>query len=178
MWTNQFGCRKDNSNFSHGEPDAKGVLIAFREHVKVKIIEKYIDTSGRYIVLNAEINNSPVVLVNYYAPNYEAEQAKLFEDLTRIFDHLNVSENTKVILRGDFNLTFDINLDANGGSPKLHIKFTSKLLSIMSESDLCDIYIIRNPDNRRFRWRRKTPLKQKKLDFFLISDSLLKLLKL
>ena len=43
---------------------------------------------------------------------------------------------------------------------------------MMSENDLCDIYRIRNPGNRRFTWRRKTPLKQRWLDFFLISDSL------
>ena len=172
VWTNQFGCGKDTVILSHGRLDAKGVLIGFREHVKVKIIEKYIDTSGRYIVLNADINNSLVILVNYYAPNYEAEQVKLFEDLTRIFDQLNISENTKFIWGGNFNLTFDINLDADGGSPKLYITSTSKLLSMMSENDLCDIYRIRNPDNRRFTWRRKTPLKQRRLDFFLISDSL------
>ena len=71
------------------------MLIAFREHVKVKIIEKYIDTNGRYIVFNAEINNSPVILVDYYAPNYEAEQVKRSEGLTGIFEQLNISENTK-----------------------------------------------------------------------------------
>ena len=140
--------RKRYSSFSHGKSDAEGVLIAFRGHVKVKIIENYIDTSGRYIVLNAEINNSAMVLVNYYAPNYEAEQVKLFEDLTGIFDQLNISENTKFISGGDFNLTFDINLDADGGSPKLHIKSTSKLLLMMSENNPCDIYRIRNPNNR------------------------------
>ena len=148
------------------------MLIAVREHVKVKIIEKYIDTSGRYIVLNTEINNSFVILVNYYAPNYEAAQVKLFEDLTGIFDQLNISENTNFIWGGDFNLTFDINLDADGGSPKLYIKSTSKFLSMMSENDFCDTYRIRNPDNRRFTWRRKTPFKQRRLDFFLISDRL------
>ena len=61
------------------------------------------------------VNNSPVTLVNYYAPNYETEQVNLFEDLTRIFDQLNISENTKFIWGGDFNLTFDINLDTDGG---------------------------------------------------------------
>ena len=113
-----------------------------------------------------------MILVNYYAPNYETEQVKLFEDLTGIFDLLNISENTKFIWGGDFNLTFDINLDADGGSPKLYIKSTSKLLSMMSENDLRDIYRIRNPDNRRFTWGRKTPIKQRRLDYFLISDSL------
>ena len=116
VWTNQFGCRKCTVIFSHGKSDAKGVLIAFREQVKVKIIEKYIDTSGRCIVLNAEINNnSPVILVSYYDPNNEVEQVKRFEVLTSIFDQLNISENTKFIWGGDFNLTFDINLDVSKG---------------------------------------------------------------
>ena len=166
VWTNQFGCRKDTVISSYGKLDAKGVLIAFHEHVKVKIIEKHTDTSDRFIVLNAEIKNSLVILVNYYAPNYEAEQVKLLHDLTRIFDQLNISENTKFIWGGDFNLTFDINLDADGN---LSIKSTSKLLSMMSENNLCDIYRIKNPDNM---WHRKTPLKQRRLDFFLTSDSL------
>ena len=139
--------RKRYSIFSHGKSHAKGVLIAFHEHLKVKIIEKYIDTSGRYIVLNAEINSSPVMLVNYYAPNYEAEQVKPFEDFTGIFDQLDINENTKFIWGGNFNLTFDVNLGADG-APKLYIKSTSKLLSMMCENDLCDIFRIRNPVNR------------------------------
>ena len=46
-----------------------------------------------------------------------------------------------------------------GASKALH-KIYFKLLSIMSENNFCDIYRIRNPDNRRFTWCRKTPLKQ------------------
>ena len=42
----------------------------------------------------------------------------------------------------------------------------------MSEIDLCDVYRVRNPDSRRFTWRRKSPFKQRRLDFFLVSDCL------
>ena len=42
----------------------------------------------------------------------------------------------------------------------------------MSEIDLCDIYRVRNSDSRRFTWRRKSPFKQRRLDFFLVSDCL------
>ena len=42
LWTNQFLLSKRYSNFSHGKSDAKGVLMAFLEQVKVKIIEKYL----------------------------------------------------------------------------------------------------------------------------------------
>ena len=59
--------------FSHGKSNARGGLIAFQEGIKYKVIEKYIDTEGHYIVLNLLLNNSPVVLINFYAPNQEAE---------------------------------------------------------------------------------------------------------
>ena len=42
---------------------------------------------------------------------------------------------------------------------------------MVSENDLCDIYRIRNPDTRRFTWRRKTPFKQRRLDYFLVFDN-------
>ena len=41
----------------------------------------------------------------------------------------------------------------------------------MSENDLCDIFCVRNPDTRCFSCRRKAPFKQRRLDFFLTSNS-------
>ena len=42
----------------------------------------------------------------------------------------------------------------------------------MSENYLCDIYRVRSPQSRRYTWRCKTPLIQRRLDYFLISDQL------
>ena len=42
----------------------------------------------------------------------------------------------------------------------------------MPENDLCDIYKVRNPQEKRFTWRKKTPFKQRRLNFFLESDML------
>ena len=97
---------------------------------------------------------------------------KVPDDITHIFDKINISENTTFIWGGDFHLFFDINLDADGGSPKLKVKSVSKLLSMMSENYLCHIYRIRNPQEKCFTWRRKTPFKQRRLDFFLLPDML------
>ena len=79
VWANQFGCGTGSVFFSHRKSDARGILIAFREGIKYKVTEKHIDTEGRYIVLNLLLNKikSPVVLINYYAPNQEAEQLKV-----------------------------------------------------------------------------------------------------
>ena len=112
------------------------------------------------------IDGSPVILVNYYASNNEADQVKLLNDLTHVFDELEITGITRFLWGGDFNIMFDISLDADGGSPQLYIKSVAKLLSMMSENDLC------YPDSRRFSWRRKTPFLQRRLDYFFVSDSL------
>ena len=42
----------------------------------------------------------------------------------------------------------------------------------MSENDLCDIFRVRNPEMKRYTWRRNTPFKQHRLDYFIVSDQL------
>ena len=56
--------------------------------------------------------------------------------------------------------------------PAIKIKSAAKLLSMMSDNDVCDIFRIRNPETRRYTWCRKTPFKQRRLEFFLVSDSI------
>ena len=97
---------------------------------------------------------------------------ELLNDLTHVFDELEITANTRFLWGGDFNTIFDISLDANGESPQLYVKSVAKRLSMMFENDLCDIFRTRHPDSRRFTWRRKTPFLQRRLDFFLVSDSL------
>ena len=66
---------------------------------------------------------------------------KILDELNRIFDQLQVKEDTQFIWGGDFNVVFDTVLDAHGGSPKLKLKSVSKLLSVMSENDLIEFAI-------------------------------------
>ena len=47
-----------------------------------------------------------MVLVNYYAPNAENEQVKVLIQIKNILDNLEISQDTSVILGGDFNLFF------------------------------------------------------------------------
>ena len=43
---------------------------------------------------------------------------------------------------------------------------------MMSENDLCEIFKVCNPEMKRYTWLRKTPIKQRRLDYSLISDQL------
>ena len=134
VWTNQFGCGKGSVIFS---------LCDY------KINSQHVDNNGRYIVLNLLIDGSPVILVNYYVPNYEADQVKLLSGLTHVFDKLEITANTRFLWGGDFNTIFDISLDADGVGVSSTL---AKLSSMMSENYLCDIFRTRHPDSRRFTW--------------------------
>ena len=125
------------------------------------------DKNGRYLILKATIQNKPILLVNYYAPNDEGSQIKTLSVMNEIINQLEVDPDTAVVWGGDFNLIFDINLDADGGKPQLKVNSLSKLLSITEENDLCDIFRVRCPNEKRFTWRRKNPFKQRYLDYFL-----------
>ena len=42
----------------------------------------------------------------------------------------------------------------------------------MLEYNLIDIWRLRNPDKRQFTWRKRNPIIQRRIDFWLISDDL------
>ena len=115
---------------------------SFLEGLKYEVRAQYVHDNGRYIVLDALADHNPVILVNYYAPNIETDLIKVLDEITHIFDKIETSENTTFIWGGDFNLVFDINLDTDGGLPRLKVKSVSKLLSIMSEDSIIFWYLI------------------------------------
>ena len=81
-------------------------------------------------------------------------------------DGIISSPEQKVVIGGDFNVTFDSNLDCLGGSTDQ--KESIKVLEeICLDMDLVDIWRIRNPDKRLFTWKQTI---KRRLDFWLISD--------
>ena len=89
-----------------------------------------------------------------------------------ITDKINIEISTSIIGRGDFNLHLYTFLDADRKSPKLKVNSLSKLISMIKGNELNCIFCIRYPYSRQFTWRCNNLLMQRRLDYFLISDSL------
>ena len=82
-----------------------------------------------------------------------------------------MEENCEVIIGGNFNVILDADLDGTGGMPQ--VKESCKQIdNLCSSFDLIDIWRIRNPDVKRFTWRQKNPIVQRRLDFWLITSSI------
>ena len=56
-------------------------------------------------------------LCNIYAPNKVCDQCTYFKELQDRLDGIISSRDQKVVFGGDFNVTFDSNLDCSGRSP-------------------------------------------------------------
>ena len=122
------------------------------------------DPAGRFIILNVKY-----VFANIYAPNKVRDQCTYFKELQDRLDGIISSPEQKVVIGGDFNVTFDTNLDCFGGSPA-QIESVKVLEEICLDKDLVDIWRLRNPDIRLFTWKQTKPLIQRRLDFWLIRD--------
>ena len=66
MWYAEWGYQ---SLYSHGENDAPGVAILFKNDFAFQIHEVIRDTEGRYIIVDVTINNKRIILGNVYGPN-------------------------------------------------------------------------------------------------------------
>ena len=99
---------------SYGTNHSRGVSFLFRKECKIIVVSRKIDSEGRMIVLNVEINDQPYSIVNVYAPNSERERKGFFEKLKNWIS-LHVEFKDKCIVAGDFNIVPNPAMDRKGG---------------------------------------------------------------
>ena len=128
--------------FSHGTSHSKGVMILVNPKVDFKIEKAISDNNGRYIILDAMVDDSHVVLVNIYAPNDLNQQLAFFNDLQHILQEF---AQEHIIIGGDFNCALH-DKDKKGGNPvSKKILVIKKIEEIMNLYNLFDIW--RKPTN-------------------------------
>ena len=114
-------------------------------------------------------------ILNVYSPNEENEQLdflKTIEDKIRKIQEDD--NNDKLIIGGDFNCPLDLKIDKQGGNEENQYKLRvrKELQDIIRKRNLEDIWRVRNPLVKRFTWRRRRPLIQSRIDFWLTSREL------
>ena len=97
LWTSQWGCGEGSIHFSHGTSNSTGVLIAFREGLDVKIEANFTDNGSRLLIFKAKIQDNPVILVNYHAPNEERAQVRVLSEVNSILDKFVLVPNSAFI---------------------------------------------------------------------------------
>ena len=138
--------------FAHGSNHSCGVMTLTRNDLDFEDESCLCDTAGRFIILNATVQGVKYIFANIYAPNKVRDQCTYFKELQDSLDGIISSPEQKVVIGGDFKVTFDPSLDGSGGSPAQ--KDSVKVLEeICLGMDLVDIWRTRNPDKRLFTWK-------------------------
>ena len=140
---------KGNMYFSHGSNKTKGVFILIKKYIEFKLKNIKIDTNGRFIVAQCEIQNSPFVLTNVYTPNITEEQADFSHNIEQQLESLDLDPDSNIVIGGVFNVTFNTDLDCLGSKPIVK-KSVKALEELKLNNDLVDIWRIRNPNTKKF----------------------------
>ena len=128
-------------------------------------MEEKICPDGRYVVFKFKVNDITYKVAGCYGPNQDDPT-----HITGVMNTLNEMEGENTIIMGDFNLVMDIQLDKHGGNPTTNMKCRNALKDWMEETDMCDVWRIKHPNDRTFTWKsnHKPPI-MCRLDFFVVS---------
>ena len=86
--------------------NSRGVAILFNNTFEYEIHKIKADHSSNFIILDITIEGERITLINIYGPNEDSP--KFYEN---IFDHIELFQNEKFIICGDFNVALNQNLD-------------------------------------------------------------------
>ena len=157
--------------FSHRSNHSKGTLVLVKQGLDFEQKSVLCDPNGRFIILEAVVQDTPFLFVNVYAPNKIHEQEAFFQKTERNLDSYDFDPNSKIVIGGDFNIFFDEDLDCLDSHPKIKQKSVNIVKDIMLANELIDVWRIHHPDKKCFTWRKPHSTIQRRLDFWLISNS-------
>ena len=150
--------------FSSFNSRSRGVCCLINPTFEHKVNRVKGDVGGNYIILDITIEDIDVTLVNMYGPNYDSPS--FYENILEIVHDFN---NAFTIYCADWNLIQNPLLDMKNYFRINNPQARQKVLNIIESENLTDPWRYMNPNKHAYTWRQRTPLKQARLDFFLVS---------
>ena len=147
-----------------------GVAILISKNFEYTVSKTDKNTDGNLLMLDIHINDLTFIMFNVYAPNTDSPD--FFNKLTTLIQE---GGQDYTMICGDLNLTLEPELDSYNykhvNNPLSH----GILWDTMSIFNLQDAFRTMHPTSKYFTWFRKNPIKQARLDFFIVSDTMLDL---
>jgi exonuclease III len=137
---------------SHGTQHSRGVAILIPKKYNTITKQTKVDDKGRYAFIECKIKNLEIAILNVYAPTSDKvlEQCTFLDDILPIINEYY----NKLLLLGDMN-THLSELDKQSNVRKL-TTFGDRVNAMLEEYNLCDTWRIKNPELKRFTWRKCT----------------------
>ena len=168
IWEDEFGGK---IYFSHFSSNSAGVCIMFKPNFDYKVHNEIVDKNGRYVILDLTVKEQRLVLVNLYG--YNTDKPEIFND---ILQNIVLLKASSILMCGDWNFVQEKSIDTFNVNYDRHKKCRDKVDEIIENCSLVDPWRLCNPNEKKFTWRQRTPLRQSRIDFFLVSEDLLSLM--
>ena len=146
---------------------SRGTLCLLSSTFEYKLHEIIKDNLGNLVILDININDKRYSIANLYGPNND--NPGFYDNLKNELLKLN---NPYVIIAGDYNLALNQEYDTYNYLHVNNPRAKEKVTELIDELGLIDIWRDINPETKKYTWRRNHPLKQARLDFFLLSENL------
>ena len=155
-----------------------GQVILLKD--KMSYVEHKIFLEGRIHLLKVTINEFKITIVNVYGPNKEKERRPFLDKLQTIFTNFDYGDF--LIIGGDFNIVQDPKKDKFSNKAQLckaedDLKSRTTFKQFKEKHNLIDIWRLQNQNTKRYTWSQPNPSVKCRLDFFLITNNLLKFVK-
>ena len=148
----------------HGhKSNSCGTAILFNTNFEYSIDLVNKETEN-LLSIDITIMNVSLKIINIYAPN--KDEPNFFELVKK---EIQNSTNDYEMSCGDFNLVLNPEIDCNNYKQVNNPRSRNFLINLMKEKNFVDIYRQTYPNVKRYFWRRTIPMKQARLDYFIIS---------
>ena len=97
IWKTQW---QGKLQFAHGSNHSCGVMILLRSDLDFSIKSVNLNSEGRSIIMEADIQGSLFLFVNIYAPIKVQDQCQLFDNLSKKIEDFVVNKEHRII-RGE-----------------------------------------------------------------------------
>ena len=162
-----------NCIFNSFSSQARGVAIFIKKNFPVTIIDKFSDSNGNILAVLITYEDKKILLEGLYGPNND--EPNFYSEL--VFKKITDWAPEFSIFAGDYNLVLDPRIDTKNYININNPQAMQELKSQMQTFNLVDIWRELHPNANIYTWRKYNANKCSRLDFFLISSSLLPFVK-
>ena len=155
--------------FNSFTSQARGVAIFIKRGTPVNISDVFPDKDGNVLAVLMDFQGKKILLEGLYGPNADSPQFYSDVAFKKIIDWCPDFS----IFAGDFNIALDPHMDTRNYLHNNNQAARKELLAQMETYNLVDIWRELHPQAKTFTWQKFHDSKCARLDYFLISSSLL-----
>lgn len=147
---------------------SRGTAILIHKRVMFLAEQVLSDPEGRFVIVSGILFQTPVVLVNVYAPNWDNPtfMSMLFSKIPNLDTH-------HLIFGGDLNCVIDNNLDKSVTKSSSLSAMSRSLISLTNQIGCIDPWRFFHPSDKVFSFFSSVHHVYSRIDYFFLDKALL-----